>query len=106
VIVGRTLGAGDAEGAIAASWRMIGKRSGVRVGRDPHRAGDTRFLMWSMLASAIGVVVPVTLAALHFDWGIVGVWAGLAGLIFARLATCGTRFVRGRWAVTGAPRMA
>jgi Na+-driven multidrug efflux pump len=45
-------------------------------------------------------------AALHFDWGIVGVWAGLAGLIGARLVTCGTRFVRGRWAVTGAPRMA
>jgi hypothetical protein len=34
------------------------------------------------------------------------VWAGLAGLIGARLVTCGTRFVRGRWAVTGAPRMA
>jgi putative MATE family efflux protein len=151
VIVGRTLGAGDAAAAFAASWRMIGwsvalgavfggamlalvdvlprvftsdpevldrahavwplfalmqpfngavfALDGILIG-----AGDTRFLMWSMLAAAIGVFVPVTLAALHFDWGILGVWAGLAGLIAARLVTCGTRFVRGRWAVTGAPR--
>jgi putative MATE family efflux protein len=153
VIVGRMLGAGDADEAVAAAWRMIGWSvalgavfGGVMLAlidvlprvftSDPDvldrahavwplfalmqpangavfaldgiliGAGDTRFLMWSMLASAIGVFVPVTLAALHFDWGIVGVWAGLAGLIGARLVTCGTRFVRGRWAVTGAPRMA
>jgi len=152
VIVGRMLGAGDAEGAFEAAWRMIGWSvalgalfGGVMLAlidvlprvftSDPDvldrthavwplfalmqpangavfaldgiliGAGDTRFLMWSMLASAIGVFVPVTLAALHFDWGIVGVWAGLAGLIGARLVTCGTRFVRGRWAVTGAPAM-
>jgi MATE family, multidrug efflux pump len=150
VIVGRTLGAGDAAAAFAASWRMIGWSvalgaafGGVMLAlvdvlpraftSDPEvldraravwplfalmqpangavfaldgiliGAGDTRFLMWSMLFSAIGVFVPLTLCALAFDWGIVGVWAGLAGLILARLVTCGTRFVRGRWAVVGAP---
>ena len=41
-------------------------------------AGDTRFLMWGML-SAAAVYVPVALLALDQGWGIVGVWAGLAG---------------------------
>ena len=65
-------------------------------------AGDTRFLMWGMLASAMGVFAPVALVALELDWGIVGVWAGLLGLILARLVTCGVRFAGRRWAVVGA----
>jgi putative MATE family efflux protein len=69
-------------------------------------AGDTRFLMWGMLFATLGVFVPVTLASLAFDWGIVGVWCGLVGLIAARLATCAWRFAGGRWAVTGATRRA
>jgi putative MATE family efflux protein len=64
-------------------------------------AGDTRFLMWGMLAAA-AVYVPVALTALHEGWGIVGVWWGLAGLIAVRLATCGLRFSSERWARTGA----
>jgi putative MATE family efflux protein len=65
-------------------------------------AGDTRFLMWGMLAAA-AVYVPVALLALHEGWGILGVWAGLAGLIVVRLLTCGGRFLSHRWALTGAP---
>ncbi len=65
-------------------------------------AGDTRFLMWGMLAAA-AVYVPVALLALDQDWGIRGVWFGLAGLIAVRLATCGARFASSRWALTGAP---
>ena len=64
-------------------------------------AGDTRFLMWGML-SAAAVYVPVALLALDQGWGIRGVWAGLAGLILVRLATCGARFASSRWALTGA----
>jgi Na+-driven multidrug efflux pump len=58
--------------------------------------------MWGMLAAA-AVYVPVALLALAEDWGIQGVWYGLAGLIAVRLATCGARFVSSRWALTGAP---
>jgi putative MATE family efflux protein len=65
-------------------------------------AGDTRFLMWGMLAAA-AVYIPVALLALEQDWGIEGVWLGLAGLIAVRLITCGTRFMGSRWALTGAP---
>ena len=48
--------------------------------------------------------MPIALVALAFDWGIVGVWAGLVALIAVRLATCGWRFRSGRWALVGAPR--
>jgi putative MATE family efflux protein len=65
-------------------------------------AGDTRFLMWAMLAAA-AVYVPAALLALHEGWGITGVWAGLAALIAVRLVTAGGRFAGGRWALTGAP---
>jgi putative MATE family efflux protein len=65
-------------------------------------AGDTRFLMWGMLAAA-AVYVPVALLALDRGWGIVGVWSGLAALIAVRALTCGLRFLSSRWVLTGAP---
>ena len=69
-------------------------------------ASDTRFLKWSMLFASVAVFVPIALLALQLDWGIVGVWLGLAALIVARLATCGARFAGRRWAVTGVPERA
>jgi Na+-driven multidrug efflux pump len=63
-------------------------------------AGDVRYLMWSMLAS-MAAGVSVALAALAYDWGIVGVWSALFVLICVRLATLGARFRRRRWLVTG-----
>jgi putative MATE family efflux protein len=151
VIVGRTLGAGDAAAAHAAARRMIEwavaagavfglvmlalvdvipraftndedvverakeiwvlfalmqpangavfALDGILIG-----AGDTRFLMYGMLAAALGVFVPVALLSLALDWGIVGVWAGLIGLIAVRLGTCAWRFRSRRWALVGAPR--
>jgi putative MATE family efflux protein len=151
VIVGRSLGAGDADGAYHAALRMIGwsvaagavfglillalidvlpraftsdpavidraqeiwplfalmqpangavfALDGILIG-----AGDTRFLMWAMLAASLLVFVPIALLSLAFDWGIVGVWVGLVALIATRLATCWWRFAGRRWAVTGARR--
>jgi len=151
VIVGHSLGAGDAEGAYQAARRMI--EWAVAVGAlfavvmlvlmdllprvftsDPDvidraqeiwplfalmqpangavfaldgiliGAGDTRFLMWGMLASSVGVFIPIALGSLALGLGITGVWAGLVALILARLGTCGWRFGSRRWAVTGATR--
>jgi Na+-driven multidrug efflux pump len=151
VIVGRTLGAGDAGAAHAAARRMIEwavvagalfglvmlalidvipraftgdedvverakeiwvlfalmqpangavfALDGILIG-----AGDTRFLMYGMLAASLGVFVPVALLSLELGWGIVGVWAGLVGLIAVRLGTCAWRFSSRRWALVGAPR--
>lgn len=64
-------------------------------------AGDSRFLMWSMLVAAVGVWAPLALASLAFDWGIVGVWAGLVALIAARLLLTLVRFTRGGWVRAG-----
>ena len=65
-------------------------------------AGDTRYLMWGMLAAA-AVYVPIALLALQQDWGIQGVWAGLGALFAVRLLTLGVRFAGRRWALIGAP---
>ena len=55
-------------------------------------AGDTRYLMWSMLAaSALFIVAGV--ACVRARLGIVGVWAALDVLLLARLALLGPRFV-------------
>lgn len=76
--------------------RAVFALDGIGIG-----AGDTRFLMWGMLAAA--VYVPVALLALSEGWGIVGGWCGLLGLIAVRLLTWAARFAGSRWALTGAP---
>jgi MATE family, multidrug efflux pump len=63
-------------------------------------AGDTAYLMWSMLAAS-AVYIAIAALSLALDWGIVGVWAGLDALIAARLVLLGVRFVGRRWAVLG-----
>ena len=63
-------------------------------------ASDGRFLMWSMVA-AFAVSALISVAALVFDWGIVGVWAALFVLICVRLVLMGWRFAGRRWLVTG-----
>jgi putative MATE family efflux protein len=147
VIVGRMLGAGDADGAHAAATRMIWWS--VAIGAvfaailaplshalpaaftsDPRvlheasllwpflaamqplggavfaldgiliGAGDTRYLMWSMLAAS-GVFIALAALALALGWGVIGVWAALDVLIAARLALLWPRFERRRWAVVG-----
>ncbi|MDX6479851.1 MAG: hypothetical protein QOG85_361 [Gaiellaceae bacterium] len=147
VIVGRMLGAGDADGAHEAATRMIWWS--VAIGAvfaaviaplshalpaaftsDPRvlheaallwpflaamqplggavfaldgiliGAGDTRYLMWSMLAAS-AVFIALASLALAFRWGVIGVWAALDVLIAARLALLWPRFARRRWAVVG-----
>jgi putative MATE family efflux protein len=147
VIVGRMLGSGDADGAFAASARMIALTVYLGFGfaalmlafedvlpriftsddaviAEAHKlwpifalmqplngavfaldgiligAGDARYLMWSMLAS-LAASATVALAALEYDWGIVGVWSALLVLICVRLTTLAVRFTRRRWLVTG-----
>ncbi len=63
-------------------------------------AGDGRYLMWSMVA-AFAMSAAVALAALAFDWGIVGVWGALVVLICVRLGLMWHRFAGRRWLITG-----
>ncbi|HET6874903.1 MAG TPA: MATE family efflux transporter [Acidimicrobiales bacterium] len=69
---------------------------GVLIG-----AGDVAFMRTLTLLSALGVFVPLTLCALHFGWGIEGVWGGLTGFIVARLVGMVLRTAGSGWLVTG-----
>jgi putative MATE family efflux protein len=147
VIVGRTLGSGDADAAYASAVRMIAWSAAVGLAfavvlaplghvvpraftgdaRVLHEAralwpyfaamqplggavfaldgiligaGDTYYLMWSML-TASAVFITLAVLALERGWGIVGVWIALDVLIVTRLALLGVRFAGRRWAVIG-----
>jgi putative MATE family efflux protein len=63
-------------------------------------AGDTAYLMWSMIAAS-GLFITLASVALARDWGIVGVWIALDVLIAARLGLLWIRFAGRRWAVVG-----
>jgi len=63
-------------------------------------AGDTSYLMWSMIAAS-AIFITLASVALARDWGIVGVWIALDVLIAVRLALLSIRFTGRRWAVVG-----
>jgi putative MATE family efflux protein len=63
-------------------------------------AGDTSYLMWSMIAAS-ALFITLASVALARDWGIVGVWIALDVLIAARLGLLWIRFAGRRWAVVG-----
>jgi putative MATE family efflux protein len=69
---------------------------GVLIG-----AGDVGFMRTVTLVAALVVFVPMTVAALHFGWGISGIWAGLTGFIVTRLIGMAARTAGSRWVVTG-----
>lgn len=48
-------------------------------------AGDVVFLRNVTLLGAVAVFAPINVAALHFHWGLTGVWAGLAAFVAVRL---------------------
>ncbi len=72
---------------------------GVLIG-----AGDVGFMRTITLVGALGVFVPTCLAALHWHWGIAGVWAGLTGFVLARLVGMALRAAGARWVVVGGTR--
>jgi len=69
---------------------------GVLIG-----AGDVRFLRTITIVAAVGAFAPLNLAALHWHWGLGGVWAGLTAFIGVRLLGMLARTRGEAWAVTG-----
>jgi putative MATE family efflux protein len=69
---------------------------GVLIG-----AGDIRFLRTITIVAAVGAFAPLDLAALHWNWGLGGVWAGLTAFIGVRLVGMLARARGDRWVVTG-----
>ncbi|WP_262323735.1 hypothetical protein [Acidiferrimicrobium sp. IK] len=64
-------------------------------------AGDVAFMRTLTLAAALGVFVPLTVAAYLDGWGIAGVWGGLSGFVLARLVGVLARVAGTRWALPG-----
>lgn len=65
-------------------------------------AGDNTFMALITVIAAVGGFIPLSLAALHFHWGITGIWAGLGLFMTIRFAGMALRTWRGRWLVVGA----
>ncbi|HWB66934.1 MAG TPA: MATE family efflux transporter [Mycobacteriales bacterium] len=70
---------------------------GVLIG-----AGDVRFMAVLTLIAGLGAFVPIDVLALHFEWGLGGVWAGLLGFYVVRLIGMLIRARGTRWQVLGA----
>ncbi|MDX6227945.1 MAG: hypothetical protein QOI76_1335 [Frankiales bacterium] len=67
-------------------------------------AGDNGFMRTVTVLSAVFGYIPLALCALHFGWGIGGVWAGLASFIGLRFLGMAWRTSRGKWVVVGEVR--
>lgn len=60
-------------------------------------AGDFRFLFLSTAVAAGLFLVPASLAALAFGWGLPGVWAAMSALMVVRLIALWWRWRTGAW---------
>jgi putative MATE family efflux protein len=67
-------------------------------------AGDNAFIRTITVLGALGGFVPLCLLALRLDWGLSGVWAGLAAFIGIRFAGMVWRTRSGHWLVVGERR--
>jgi putative MATE family efflux protein len=67
-------------------------------------AGDAAFMRNSTLLAAVAGFLPLVWAAMIFDWGLAGIWTGLAAFMVVRLVAVLARTRSGRWAVVGAVR--
>jgi Na+-driven multidrug efflux pump len=72
---------------------------GVLIG-----AGDVVFLRTITIVAAVAAFAPLNVAALHWHWGIGGVWAGLSAFILVRFAGMVLRTRGERWLVIGEAR--
>lgn len=69
---------------------------GVLIG-----AGDLRFMRNITIVAGVCAFAPLNLAALHWRWGLGGVWAGLTAFIVVRLVGMLARTRGDRWLVLG-----
>jgi putative MATE family efflux protein len=67
-------------------------------------AGDMRFLRTLTITASVLIFLPVDLAALHWHWGLGGVWAGLLAFMVIRCAGVVARVRGTSWAVGGVAR--
>lgn len=64
-------------------------------------AGDARFLRSATLVAALCGFLPLIWLAPTMNWGLRGIWSGLAVFMVLRMAAVAVRVRFGRWAVPG-----
>jgi putative MATE family efflux protein len=69
---------------------------GVLIG-----AGDVGFLRTVTVVAAVGAFAPLNVAALHWHWGLSGVWAGLTAFVVVRTVGGLIRTRGNHWLVLG-----
>ncbi len=65
-------------------------------------AGDAAYLRTTTLGAALLGFLPAIWLSLAFDWGVAGIWSGLAAFMMLRLLAVAWRALSGRWALVGA----
>jgi putative MATE family efflux protein len=70
---------------------------GVLIG-----AGDVAFMRTITIVAALFAFAPINLAALHWHWGLGGVWAGLTAFVGVRFVGMVLRTRGSNWVVLGA----
>ena len=66
--------------------------------------GDVGFMAWLTVVAGVFAYAPLNLAALHWHWGIGGVWAGLTAFILVRFVGMVARARGSHWLVIGESR--
>ena len=87
---------GRGSSAMMPAAGLVFALDGVLIG-----AGDVAFLRTITVVAAVCAFAPINLAALHWHWGIGGVWAGLAAFILVRLVGMVARTRGDRWVAGG-----
>jgi putative MATE family efflux protein len=64
-------------------------------------AGDLKFMRNVTVAGALGAFLPISLATIHFGWGLTALWLGLAAFIAVRFTIGMVRYAGQRWLVGG-----
>jgi putative MATE family efflux protein len=60
-------------------------------------SGDAAYLRTTTVGSALVGFLPMIWASLAFDWGLAGIWTGLAAFMVLRLVAVTARLASGRW---------
>ncbi|MBB3038565.1 MATE family efflux transporter [Hoyosella altamirensis] len=67
-------------------------------------SGDAAFLRTSTLLAALAGFLPLIWLSLVFEWGLHGIWSGLAAFVLLRAGAVVWRTRSARWAIAGAER--
>lgn len=81
--------------AIFLGWAFFDAVNMV-IGGALKGAGDTRYILWAIIAILFGFWIPMLFIA-YFYWGIVEMWLSLLVYVALLASAYGIRFVLGKW---------